>query len=72
MVMEQVLIAFTLVTGVIGMITFVATSVWAVAQVKETTSNLAIKIETLSHTIEKMDVKFEAFDRRLVQIERKH
>lgn len=68
--MEQVLIVFTIVTAVIGMITFVSTSVWAVAQVKETTSNLGIKIENLAKTIDKMATEFDSMKDRLAAIEK--
>jgi len=67
--MEQALIAFTLITGVVGLITFVATSVWAVAQVKETTNSLGVKIENLSKSIDKMADDFDDMEKRLRVVE---
>jgi uncharacterized membrane protein len=67
--MEQALIAFTLITGVIGLVTFVATSVWAVAQVKETTASLGIQIKNLGKSIDKLGLDVDDMEKRLRDLE---
>lgn len=61
----------TIICGLITLVTFVATSVWVVANVKETTSNLAIEIRNLGKAVDKINVDFGEMDKRLRLIEAK-
>jgi hypothetical protein len=67
--MDEVIITLTILGGLITLVTFVAITVWAVAQIKETTSNLTIEIRNLSKAVDKMAGDFDDMDRRLRLIE---
>lgn len=67
--MDEVIVTLTILGSLITLVTFVAIIVWAVAQIKETTSNLTIEIHNLSKSIDKMSDDFEDMDKRLRLIE---
>ena len=70
--MEDFLQILSIVGGLITLIIFVATAVWVVAQIKETTSNLGLKIENLGKSIDKLSEDYELIDGRVRALENKH
>ena len=70
--MESILAILGIIGGLLSLVAFVSTVVWAVAQVKETTSNLGIKIETLGRSIDQLVEDYDRIDERVRSLEAKH
>jgi hypothetical protein len=70
--MESILAILGIIGGLLSMAAFVSTVVWAVAQVKETTSNLGIKIENLGRSIDQLVEDYDRIDERVRSLEAKH
>lgn len=61
--------ALTAIGVVVSLLVFVVTAVWAVAQIKETTSNLALEIKHLATKITELSTAREDHEDRLRQLE---
>jgi hypothetical protein len=70
--MESILAVMGIIGGLLSLVAFVSTVVWAVAQVKETTSNLGIKIENLGRSIDQLVEDYDRIDERVRSLEAKH
>lgn len=70
--MEDFLMIVGIIGGLVTLVTFVATSVWVVAQIDKTTSNLGLKIENLGKSIDKLSEDYELMDSRVRNLEAKH
>jgi hypothetical protein len=69
--MNETTAVLAIIGGLVTLVTIVAAAVWAVAQIKEATSNLAIEIRNLSRAVDKMADDFDDMDRRLRMVEAK-
>jgi hypothetical protein len=66
--MESILAILGIIGGLLSLVAFVSTVVWAVAQVKETTSNLGIKIENLGRSIDQLVEDYDRIDERVMTV----
>lgn len=69
MTVEIVLAVIGIATGLVTLTTFVATAVWAVAQVKEATSTLRVEINHLAKGVDRLNSSLEDHELRLRTLE---
>jgi len=62
-------IGIQVVGAIVGCVCFIATTVWAVAQIKETTSSLSIEIKHLREKIGEIVDDYKDHETRIRQIE---
>jgi len=59
-----------IIGAILGVICFIATTVWAVAQIKETTSSLSIEIKHLREKIGEIVDDYKDHETRIRRMER--
>jgi cell division protein FtsB len=69
--MESINLAIAVLVALVSLLAGVATVVWAVAQIKETTSNLAIQISHLAKEIATLSDRHEDHETRIRKIEQR-
>jgi Ca2+/Na+ antiporter len=70
--MDAVNLAIAVLVTIGSLLAGVATVVWAVAQIKETTSNLGLEIRHLSQTVAAIGKSLEDHEARIRKIEQGH